>query len=119
MPEPELTTAEPAAKSAPAPKAVPAAAKESKPKTATKSKPVKKAAKPEKARHSPFANEAVVRVIDLSKCELKGKRGTAVKTLKDGMTVAAFKAALDKKDLKGYGGWALKTAVTAKAISVK
>ena len=86
-------------------------AKESKPKTAAKSER-------RSDRRVPIPNEAVITVKG-TEHELRGKRGTAVSTLKNGMSVEQFKAALAKKGLPGYGGWALATALKLRLITVK
>jgi hypothetical protein len=96
------------------------------PRRAARKAPAKKAAvkkaeakEPKAERRAPVSNDAVIHVVDLNKCDLHGKRSAAVRTMRDNMTVEAFKAALERKDLKGYGGWALRTALAAKAITVK
>ena len=70
-------------------------------------------------RRSKFADDAEIRVLKTDRDHgLRGKRGDAVDTIKDG-TVEKFKAALAKKDLASYVGWALKTALELKLISIK
>jgi hypothetical protein len=132
--------AEPSADTKPAAtrkaKAKPAAKKEPPAKKAAKKAPAtppvrEKAAKPEKAatkaepteRRGAFSNDAVINVLRTDH-GLRGLRAEALDCLKNG-TVADFKKALAKKEAAGsnrlstYTGWALKTAIAAKMITVK
>src|ERR1035437_8647772 len=95
-------------------------------KPATKA-PAKKAAPPKAAAPSErrgFSNEAVI-TVKSTEHGLRGLRAEALDTIKNGMTVEAFKKALTKRQTAGsnrlstYTGWALKTALAAKMITVK
>ncbi len=68
---------------------------------------------------SPASATQVIRVIDLGLVKRGGKRGQAISEMKDRMTVAEFKTKLEKKDLKGYAGWALATAASKSAIRLE
>jgi hypothetical protein len=70
---------------------------------------------------SAFADDMVIKVLkadDLKALDVRGKRRDAMDLVKDGMTVEKFKAAMGKKDLKTHIGWALKTGIELKLISV-
>ena len=62
----------------------------------------------------------VIHIIDLSRAKRAGKRGQAISALAQGMTVSEFKRMLDTTTgLKGYAGWALKTALDEGAIRLE
>ena len=62
----------------------------------------------------------VIHIIDLSRAKRAGKRGQAISALAQGMTVSEFKRTLDTTTgLKGYAGWALKTALDEGAIRLE
>lgn len=122
-----IKAAEPSADTKPAAtrkaKAKPAAKKAVIP--AKQATPAKAAQAPEPAeRRGAFSNEAVI-TVKSSDHGLRGLRAEALGALKNGMTVAEFKKALAKKEAAGsnrlstYTGWALKTALAAKLITVK
>lgn len=84
---------------------------------ATKTAAPKKSAGSAVGRSS-YAPDAVITV----KSTEHGKKGNgaeALDAMKDGMTVEKFRAALEKKGLRGMAGWALKFAVENKLITVK
>ena len=63
-------------------------------------------------------NNAVITVVSTN----HGKTGNAEKVfnaLKNGITVAQFKTALARKQLKGYASWALHFALENKLITIK
>jgi hypothetical protein len=57
-------------------------------------------------------------IIDLSRVRATGKGRAAIDALTQGMTIAELKRVLETQSLKGYAGWALKTALAANAIRV-
>lgn len=110
---------------------LPKPAPESKPATAApketapdKTKPaVTKTAAPAKKSagsavgRSSYAPESVITV----KSTEHGKKGNgaeALDTMKSGMTIEKFRAALDKKGRKGMCGWALRFAIENKLITI-
>ena len=105
--------------------AEPKPAATAKPATAPAKKAPPKAAKaPEPTERRGFSNEAVITVRSTDH-GLRGLRAEALDAIKNGMTVESFKRALAKKEMAGsnrlstYTGWALKTAIAAKMITVK
>lgn len=83
--------------------------------------PAKKAAASSNSvGHGTYADDAVITVRKRDHT-LKGKRGESLDLLlkKDSTTVAKFKTALEQKDLKSYAGFAIKTAVDNKLITIK
>ena len=92
----------PAVKSAPAAKPVPAA----KTKVA--------APAPDVNGRSKFADDAAIKVLKTDHT-LKGKRGESLDALLKSATVEKFRAALAKKDLVSYAGFAIKTAIDSRS----
>jgi hypothetical protein len=111
--------AKPETKKTPAKKAVEKAA------TATKATAKATAPKTEPTeRRGAYSNDATIHVLRTDH-GLRGLRAEALDALKDGMTVGDFKKALAKREAAGsnrlstYVGFALKTALAAKLITVK
>jgi hypothetical protein len=78
------------------------------------------AAAPPTLGSSPIKDSQVIHIIDMSRARRAGKRGRAISALTQGMTVSEFKQKLDSTtDLKGYAGWALKTALDQGAIRLE
>jgi hypothetical protein len=88
-------------------------------------KPAAKAEPKPMGRVGGFGDDAVIRVDDKVTYTLKGKRGIAVDLLKDGMTIAAYKAALAKREksaggerLSTYAGYGIQTALSLGLIKI-
>lgn len=66
-----------------------------------------------------YDNSQTIHIVDLSRVRATGKRRAAIDALTQGMTIAELKRVLETQGLKGYAGWALKTAAAAQAIRVE
>ena len=66
-----------------------------------------------------YRDSQTIHIIDLSRVRVAGKRKQAIDALAQSKTVAELKSVLDGIGLKGYAGYALKTAVAAQAIRVE
>ena len=119
----ETQTAEPkpaAPNGAPAAKEGPKAAKAKVAKKAPKPAAKKAAKAAPRGQRGPYSDDATIKVLKADH-GLRGHRGEALDALlKDGQTIEKFKAALAKKGgrMRTYYGWAMKTALAAKAIRV-